>query len=44
MMSSGLSHKRGPLGGFRRSSQRPSWRQICLSETLGPVATNRVAF
>ena len=29
--------------GFQRSSQRPSQRQISLSEALGPVAPNRVA-
>ena len=32
-----------PLRGFRRPSRRPSVRQIFLSETLGPVAPNRVA-
>ena len=32
-----------PLGGFRRPSWRPSRRRIFLSETLGPVAPNRVA-
>ena len=29
--------------GFQRSSQRPSQRQIFLSDTLGPVAPNRAA-
>ena len=29
--------------GFQRSSQRPSQRQISLSEALSPVAPNRVA-
>ena len=32
-----------PLGGFRRSSRRPSRRKIFLSEALGLVAPNRVA-
>ena len=29
--------------GFQRSSQRPSQREISLSEDLSPVAPNRVA-
>ena len=36
----------GPSGifqSFQRSSQRPSQRQISLSEALSPVAPNRVA-
>ena len=31
------------LEGFRRPSQRPSQRQISLSEALSPVAPNRFA-
>ena len=33
--------QREPLGGFRRSSRRPSRRKVFLSETLGPVAPHR---